>query len=444
MNPRLTGSDTVWTISALNFEVKTMLSQGIGSLWIEGEVSNFACPASGHWYFTLKDERAQCRAAMFKGRNNRVGFLPKNGQHVLIKAQVTLYEARGEYQLIVDHLEDAGVGELMRQYEVLKSKLDQEGLFNSQLKKPIPPQPKKIGIVTSPTGAAIRDVLSVLGRRAPHIPVLLFPTIVQGEAAAKQILKAMRNAKNHSDCDVILLVRGGGSLEDMWCFNDEALAREIAHFPIPVVTGIGHEIDFTIADFVADKRAPTPSVAAETVSPDHYELMQTVDEHLRRIVMQANQQLSRANEQLAALSKRLGVQHPQHQFQVLKTRLNYAYDALLERQRNRINNENHRLQLHRSIILQLSPSFTINRHREALSVLNDNSIKAIKQGVLLAKHKLALQAKSLDTLSPLKTLSRGFAKVSKNQRIVSSVSQLSSGDEIDITLSDGNAQATVR
>ena len=444
MHPRLTGSDTVWTISALNFEVKTMLSQGIGSLWIEGEVSNFACPASGHWYFTLKDERAQCRAAMFKGRNNRVGFLPKNGQHVLIRAQVTLYEARGEYQLVVEHLEDAGVGELMRRYEVLKSKLDAEGLFNSQLKQPIPQHPKKIGIVTSPTGAAIRDVLSVLARRAPHIPVLLFPTIVQGEQAASQILLALTNAKNHADCEVILLVRGGGSLEDMWCFNDETLAREIAHFPIPVVTGIGHEIDFTIADFVADKRAPTPSVAAETVSPDRFEMMQTVDGHLRRIVARASQQLSRANEQLAAIKKRLQLQHPQRQFQVLNTRLDYAYDALLERQHNRINNEAQRLQLQRSILLQLNPSVIINRYRETLSVLNNNNVKSIKQGVLLAKHKLALQARSLDTLSPLKTLSRGFAKISKNHRIVSSVSQLSSGDEIDITLSDGDKQATVR
>jgi len=444
MNPRLTESDTVWTISALNFEVKTMLSQGIGSLWIEGEISNFACPASGHWYFTLKDERAQCRAAMFKGRNNRVSFLPKNGQHVLIRAQVTLYEARGEYQLVVDHLEDAGVGELMRRYEMLKSKLDKEGLFNSQLKKPIPAQPRKIGIVTSPTGAAIRDVLSVLARRAPHIPVLLFPTIVQGETAAKKVLQALRSAKNHAGCDVILLVRGGGSLEDMWCFNDEALAREIAHFPIPIVTGIGHEIDFTIADFVADKRAPTPSVAAETVSPDHYEMMQSVDEHLRRIVIQANRQLSRANERLAAISRRLRLQHPQNQFQALKTRLNYVCDALLERQRNRINNETQRLQLQRSIMLQLNPMLTIKRHQETLSTLNIYNVKAIKQKVLLAKHKLALQAKSLDTLSPLKTLSRGFAKISKNKHIVSSVSQLSSGDEIDITLSDGNKQATVR
>ena len=443
MNPRLTGSDTVWTISALNFEVKTMLSQGIGSLWIEGEVSNFTCPASGHWYFTLKDERAQCRAAMFKGRNNRVGFLPKNGQHVLIKAQVTLYEARGEYQLVVDHLEDAGVGELMRRYEALKSKLDAEGLFNSQLKQPIPQHPKKIGIVTSPTGAAIRDVLSVLARRAPHIPVLLFPTIVQGELAASQILQAIRNAKNHGDCEVILLVRGGGSLEDMWCFNDETLVREIAHFPIPVVTGIGHEIDFTIADFVADKRAPTPSVAAETVSPDRFEMMQTVDGHLRRIVARAGQQLSRANEQLAAIKKRLQLQHPQRQFQVLNTRLKYAYDALLERERNRINNEQHRLRLYQSMILQSSPLIMIRRRRDTLNSLHHSNTSAMKQNILVARHRLGLQAKSLDALSPLKTLSRGFAKISKDQKLVSSVNQLCSGDEIDITLSDGNKQAIV-
>ena len=421
-----------------------MLSEGIGSLWIEGEVSNFVCPASGHWYFTLKDERAQCRAAMFKGRNNRVGFLPKNGQHVLIRAQVTLYEARGEYQLVVEHLEDAGVGELMRRYEALKSKLDQEGLFDDRLKQPIPAQPKKIGIVTSPTGAAIRDVLSVLRRRAPHIPVLLFPTVVQGEQAATQILQAMQNVKKHGGCDVLLLVRGGGSLEDMWCFNDETLARVIADFPIPVVTGIGHEIDFTIADYVADLRAPTPSVAAESVSPDRYEMMQTVDEFLRRLTIRASQSVSRGNEQLGQLSKRLELQHPQRQFQSLRIRLSHAYDALLVHNRNRISNEIHRLRLCRSIIVQSSPLIRIRQQSEALNLLYKRNTIAMDQYFLVAKHRLALQAKSLDALSPLKTLSRGFAKISKDQKLVSSVSQLSSGDEIDITLSDGSKQATVR
>ena len=420
-----------------------MLSEGIGSLWIEGEVSNFICPASGHWYFTLKDERAQCRAAMFRGRNNRVGFVPKNGQHVLIRAQVTLYEARGEYQLVVDHLEDAGVGELMRRYELLKSKLDQEGLFSSQLKKPIPAQPKMIGILTSPTGAAIRDVLSVLRRRAPHIPVILFPAMVQGERAADQIIQAMRNVKNHGGCDVLLIVRGGGSLEDMWCFNDETLARVIADFPIPVVTGIGHEIDFTIADFVADMRAPTPSVAAESVSPDRYEMMQTVDEYLRRLTIRANQQVSRGEEQLEQLIKRLQLQHPQRQFESLRLRLTNTYDRLVVHNRNRINNEIHRLQLCRSILARSSPLIRIRRHRESLNLLHKSNTSAMNKQVLEFRHRLALQAKSLDALSPLKTLSRGFAKISKDQALVTSVSQLHSGDEIDIRLSDGNKQATV-
>ena len=443
MNSRLTGSDTVWTISALNFEVKTMLNEGIGRLWIEGEVSNFVCPSSGHWYFTLKDERAQCRAAMFRGSNNRVGFVPENGQHVLIRAQVTLYEARGEYQLVVEHLEDAGVGELMRRYEMLKSKLDQAGLFGSQLKKPIPAQPSMIGVLTSPTGAAIRDVLSVLRRRAPHIPVMLFPALVQGERAADQIIQAMRSVKNHGGCDVLLLVRGGGSLEDMWCFNDETLARVIADFPIPVVTGIGHEIDFTIADFVADLRAPTPSVAAEYVSPDRHEMMQTVDEYMRRLTIRASRSVSRGNEQLGQLSKRLELQHPQRQFQSLRIRLSHAYDALLVHNRNRISNELHRLRLARSIIVQSSPLIRIRQQREALNLLHKRNINAMNQHFLVANHRLALQAKSLDALSPLKTLSRGFAKISKDQKLVSSVSQLTSGDQIDITLSDGSKQATV-
>ena len=420
-----------------------MLSEGIGRLWIEGEISNFTCPASGHWYFTLKDENAQCRAAMFKGRNTRVGFLPKNGQQVLVRAQVTLYEARGEYQLIVEHLEDAGVGELMRRYEILKAKLDAEGLFASELKRPVPTQPKKIAVVTSPSGAAIRDVLSVLARRAPHIPVLIFPTAVQGEQAAGQILAAMQRVKQHAGCDVLLLVRGGGSLEDMWCFNDETLGREIAYFPIPVVTGIGHEIDFTIADFAADFRAPTPSVAAETASPDQYEIMQTLDNQISRITNQALRKLSGATEGLNQVSRRLRLQHPQRQFAQLKIRLNHAYVMLLDRCRSRLSNDKHRLHLCQSMIAQASPLQRVRQQREFITVLNNSNLSAMKQRILLARHGLALQSKSLDNLSPLKTLSRGFATITKNQKLVSSVSQLSKGDEIDITLSDGSKQARI-
>jgi exodeoxyribonuclease VII large subunit len=443
MKPSSNTEQAIWTISALNFEVKTMLSKGIGTLWIEGEISNFACPASGHWYFTLKDKRAQCRAAMFKGKNNRVDFLPKNGQQVLVKAQVTLYEARGEYQLVVEHVEDAGVGELMRQYEKLKSNLDKEGLFSASLKQSLPTHPKKIGIITSPTGAAIRDVISVISRRAPHISVLVFPTIVQGEQASEQILKALRLVKSNGECDVLLMVRGGGSLEDMWCFNDERIAREIAHFPIPIVTGIGHEIDFTIADFAADFRAPTPSAAAESVTPDRFELMQNIDYQVSQLVSQITSMLIRNNDFLTQRKKRLSNQHPTRQFDQLALRLKFHTQKLLEQSQNRLSTEQHRLQLCQSSIRQSTPLLVINKKQEHLNQLSNHNVNAVKQNLLLAKHQLAIQARSLDTLSPLKTLSRGFAKVIKQKKLISSVNQLSSGDAIEITLSDGSKQATI-
>jgi exodeoxyribonuclease VII large subunit len=327
------GDAAIWTVSALNFEVKTLLSRGLGTLWIEGEISNFARPASGHWYFTLKDDRAQCRAAMFRGRNSRVGFQPANGQKVLLRAQVTLYEARGEYQLVVDHLEDAGVGELMRQYEQLKAQLNQEGLFEAARKQPLPAHPKKIALITSATGAAIRDVLSVIARRAPHIPVVVFATPVQGETAASQIRQALHRVIDHGECDVVLLVRGGGSLEDLWSFNDEALARDIVACPIPLVTGVGHEVDFTIADFVADLRAPTPSVAAESITPDINELMQGIDDRVARLLGQIGLRLDKARERMGYLNKALAQQHPTRQFAQLKLRLEHAYTALLRQRR---------------------------------------------------------------------------------------------------------------
>ena len=345
MQPSVPATEAVWTVSALNFEVKQMLSQGIGTIWVEGEISNFSRPASGHWYFTLKDDKSQVGAAMFRGRNSRVGFQPQNGQQVLVRAQVTLYEPQGKYQLIVDHLEDAGVGELMRRYEQLKAKLAAEGLFDAALKKPVPRHPRRIAIVTSTTGAAIRDALSVIGRRAPHIPVVVFPTPVQGEAAAAQIREALARVTRYGECDVVLLIRGGGSLEDLWCFNDEALARDIAAFPLPLVTGIGHEIDFTIADFVADRRAPTPSVAAESITPDINELMQGIDERVARLLRQVEARLGRTRERLDYLQKALQQQHPARQVEQMQLRLKHARDSLLERMRYRLGEDRHRLRL---------------------------------------------------------------------------------------------------
>jgi exodeoxyribonuclease VII large subunit len=443
MQPAQPTTEAIWTVSALNFEVKTMLSQGIGTLWIEGEISNFACPASGHWYFTLKDAKAQCRAAMFRGRNSRVSFQPQNGQKVLVRAQVTLYEARGEFQLVVDHLEDSGVGELMRRYEQLKAQLDKEGLFNNNLKRPLPSHPRKIALVTSPTGAAIRDVLSVIGRRAPHIPVVVFPTPVQGDTAADQIRKALQRVAEYGECDVLLLVRGGGSLEDLWSFNDEALARAIVNFPIPVVTGVGHEIDFTIADFVSDLRAPTPSVAAESITPDINELMQGIDDRVARLLGQLSLRIEQSRDRLGYLQKALDQQHPTRQFGQLRLRLDHAYRSLLERQRARLADDRHRLRFCQSTLAQTSPRVMMDRQRERLTRSLENLQASMRQKLLLSRHQLSLQGRSLDTLSPLKTLARGFATISKDEKLVTSVNQLSSGDKIDITLTDGKKPAVV-
>ncbi len=443
MKTRRSDKDAIWTVSALNFEVKTILSQGIGSLWIEGEISNFVKPASGHWYFTLKDEKAQCRAAMFKGRNGRMGFTPENGQSVLVKAQVTLYEARGEYQLIVDHIEDAGVGELKRRYEQLKNQLDKEGLFASSRKKPLPDQPKHIGIITSPTGAAIRDALSVIRRRAPHIPVTLFPTLVQGEQAAKQLRHSLEQIKQFGHCDVVLMIRGGGSLEDMWCFNDEALARDMAEFPIPIVTGIGHEIDFTIADFVADFRAPTPSVAAETITPDCQDMMQSIDDHVGRLIRQIQLRLDKEGERLSQLERHLSNLHPQRQFDQLKLRLKYASERMINQMMAHLSHDKAQLLLCQNAFFQHSPLIVINQHQQRVELLSEKSTKAVQQRLLIARHNLALQAKTLDTLSPLKTLSRGFATIEKGEKLVTSVAQLNKNDEVNITLNDGKKQATI-
>jgi exodeoxyribonuclease VII large subunit len=438
------GGEAIWTISGLNSEVKMMLSRGMGTLWIEGEISNFVRPASGHWYFTLKDAKAQCRAAMFKGRNNQVGFQPENGQKVLVRAQVTLYEARGDYQLIVDHLEDAGVGELMRLYEQLKARLAAEGLFDAALKREIPAHPQKIALVTSTTGAAIRDVLSVIERRAPHIPVLVFPTQVQGENAAAQIIQALKQVETNNQCDVVLLVRGGGSLEDMWCFNDEALARTIAAFPIPIVSGVGHEIDFSIADFVADLRAPTPSVAAETITPDRNELMQNLDDQVSRLLGQLGLRLDQSRNRLGYLLKSLDQQHPTRQFEQFRLRLTHASESLLKHARFQLGQESFRLKLNQRSLQQFNPKKSIESYQQHVNRLLVDHQDAMRQKLLLCRHQLSLNSRTLDTLSPLKTLSRGFATVGKDAKLVTSVNQLTRGDEVEITLADGKSAATIK
>src|SRR5580698_1079807 len=258
----------IYSVSRLNREVRVLLERGFGTLWVEAEISNFSRPSSGHWYFSLKDANAQVRCAMFRQRNMLCAFTARDGQKVLVRARIGLYEPRGEYQLIVDHMEDAGLGALKRQFEELSAKLKAEGLFAAERKRPLPALPRRIGVITSPSGAAVCDIIHVLARRFPAVAVMIYPVAVQGAQAPAEIIAALALACRRGECGVLILARGGGSLEDLWAFNDERLARAIVASSIPVVSGVGHEIDFTIADFAADMRAPTPSAAAELVVPD--------------------------------------------------------------------------------------------------------------------------------------------------------------------------------
>jgi exodeoxyribonuclease VII large subunit len=298
-------SEEIFTISRLNREIRFLIEGTFSYMWVEGEVSNFVSPHSGHWYFSLKDEAAQVRCAMFRPQNRRILLGLKDGMHVLAKVRPSLYEGRGEFQLIVETLEEVGIGKLQKAFEQLKKKLSDKGLFDPIHKKSLPSIPRSIGIVTSPTGAAIRDILHVLKRRYAFAPIIIYPTLVQGDKAAAQIVKAIQLANQRQECEVLVLARGGGSLEDLWPFNEEQVAQAIFASRIPIITGVGHEIDFTIADFVADIRAPTPSAAAELITPDCMDLITRFLQTEQRLMHLMKQKLQLTTQQLRWAEKHL-------------------------------------------------------------------------------------------------------------------------------------------
>ena len=302
----------IYTVSRLNSEVRLTLELQFRQLWLVGEVSNFVAASSGHWYFSLKDQAAQVKVAMFK-QSNRASVMPRNGQQVMIRARISVYEPRGEYQLLADFIEAAGDGLLRQQYEQLKAQLHAEGLFEANRKKPLPAEPRCIGVITSPTGAAIRDILTVLSRRAPAVQVIIYPSLVQGTQAAADLTAALQVAIRRRECDVLIIGRGGGSIEDLWCFNDETLARQIANCPIPIVSAVGHEVDFSISDFVADLRAATPSAAAELVSPDQQHQWQQIGKMQQRLQQAMRVLLGHHAQQWLFAQKRLQQQHPARQ-----------------------------------------------------------------------------------------------------------------------------------
>ena len=326
----MNNGEAVYSVSQLNREAKRLLATHFLTLRVEGEISNFSAPSSGHWYFTLKDSQAQIRCAMFRGQQLRLGYKPNNGDMVIVSAQVSLYEPRGDYQLVVERMEQAGDGALRQAFERLKLKLLNEGLFDAERKQTLPLIPKQIAVITSPSGAAVHDILTVLQRRFPAIPVMIYPVAVQGEQAKFEISAALQTANQRGEADVIILARGGGSLEDLWAFNEEIVARAIAASKIPVISGVGHEVDVTIADFVADLRAATPSAAAERAVPNQLDWLQAFSAQEQRLKQILQRTLNDQRQRLNWLSKGLQMQHPGEKLQRNAQRLDELEQRLTQ------------------------------------------------------------------------------------------------------------------
>jgi len=432
----------VYTVSRLNREVRTVLEGTFPLIWLEGEISNLARPGSGHWYFTLKDEAAQVRCAMFRNRNMLVQGKPENGMQVLVRARIGLYEARGEYQLVIEHLEEAGDGALRRAFDALKARLDAAGLFDMAHKQAIPALPRCIGVITSPTGAAIHDILTTLKRRFPGIPVIVYPVPVQGAEAANEIARMIQLAGERAECDVLLLARGGGSLEDLWAFNEEVVARAIYACPLPIVAGIGHEVDVTIADFVADQRAPTPTAAAELVSPNQQEWHQRVLQLQTRLQRTATRLIAARQQQLRYVSGRLPhparrVEERLQRLDELELRRNHAMQHLLRHRRAAINMMQERLQ-------QFSPRQRLAQYRLHNHNLEQRLLTGLRHCLHHQQQQLQHLAHALDTVSPLATLSRGYAIVTAgDDKIVRRAGEVSLGDAIHTRLAQGRLVSTV-
>jgi exodeoxyribonuclease VII large subunit len=435
----------VFSVSRLNLAARQLLENGFPRVWIEGEISNLARPSSGHLYFTLKDGQAQIRGAMFRNRNQLLRFRPADGMQVLVRAKISLYEARGEYQFIAESMQEAGDGVLQRAYDALKKKLEQEGLFDPAWKKPLPVLPARIGVITSPTGAAIRDVLSVLRRRFPAIPVLVYPVPVQGRDAGREIAAMLQTACRRGECDVLLLTRGGGSLEDLWAFNEEIVARAIHACDIPVVSAVGHEVDFTIADFVADHRAPTPSAAAELLSPDRLEWAQQLLQREQRLVRNLQARLAGWQQQLRWLHQRLQLRHPGQLLRQQTQRL----DELEQRYRLSMYNNIYRLQSviqkTHAMLLQHTPQHRIERGQLRHHALDQRLRAALPALLKERQNRLASACKALDTVSPLATLERGYAIVSRagQRAILRDVQTVAVGDAVETRLAHGTLLCTV-
>ena len=447
-NPYDSGEPPVaLTVSELNRQARSLLESHFDFLWVEGEVSNFAAPSSGHWYFTLKDGQAQVRCAMFRNRNQRIRFSPENGDHIRLRCRVSLYEGRGEFQLIVEHMEQAGAGALQAAFEKLKARLLAEGLFNPERKRPLPAPVSQLGVITSPTGAAIHDILTVLQRRCPAIGVSILPVAVQGDGAAEEIVNAIENAnrwqrEGRIALDALIVGRGGGSLEDLWPFNEEIVARAIAASELPVVSAVGHEVDFTIADMAADHRAATPSAAAEMLSPDQRELQQRLQVLEASLVRLMRRKLADAQIRLDHLRARL--KHPGAQLREQAQRLDDLEQRLILAQKNLLQRKRGELALLESRLRAQSPLPRIQRLQRENGLLCQRLESAMQQRIAHAGERLAHLAQMLDSLSPLATLARGYAIISDaSGEVVSDADSVKAGDRVSARLANGKLALTV-
>lgn len=421
-----------------------MLERGFQALWVEGEISNFSKPSSGHWYFSIKDESAQLRCAMFRQKNMLTRFTPKDGAHVQIRGRVSLYEPRGDYQFIVDFMEDAGEGALRRKFDLLKARLAAEGLFATERKRALPTLPRRIGVVTSPTGAAIRDIINILKRRFCTIPVLIYPVPVQGASAAAQIAAAIRLASSRRDCDVLIVARGGGSLEDLWSFNEEIVARAIFECSIPVVSGVGHEVDFTIADFVADIRAPTPSGAAELVAPDRAEWTRALGITSRRLLKALERTLTASSDRFTWLQRRFSLVHPGVQLRQQQQRVDELEQRLVRELQQSLRRRQTSLAHLLAQLRHRSPAVRLAQAQTRLQIARTGIAASMQRRLQALQSRLAVTVGTLDAISPLATLQRGYAIVTNESgRVVTEASRTRKGDLIQAKVARGIIEARV-
>ncbi|THA09853.1 exodeoxyribonuclease VII large subunit [Rodentibacter pneumotropicus] len=437
-------SENIYSVSQLNNAARQMLESHFSQIWLMGEISNFTQPVSGHWYLTLKDENAQVRCAMFRMKNLRVAFRPQNGMQVLMRANVSLYEPRGDYQIIIDSMHPAGEGLLQQQFEALKMKLAAEGLFAQNLKKNLPHFSKAVGVITSSTGAALQDILHILARRDPSLKVVIYPTAVQGKEAVAEIVQMIELANARQEVDVLIVGRGGGSLEDLWCFNEESVARAIFCSTLPIISAVGHETDVTIADFVADLRAPTPSAAAELVSRNQEELLLQLRHQQQRLDMAFDRLFSEKSQGLKQLIFRLQNQHPQNQLHIQQTkneqlaqRLQFAMLRQLEKIQQKLT----------ALSLRLAQNplpYRIRSHQQQLVQLQGRLHFSANRQLTERQNRVATLCGKLDGLSPLKVLARGYSIATTEQgKAITSMNDVKPGDEITTKVADGSIRSQV-